>query len=97
MNFELFEDIVKMGFIVFCLYAVLHAHAHGSPPARSVLLQRHRLAVVAVLLLAVLALKVTENVSGRESGPIDKALLVFVHAHASVATTTVFEVFADSG
>jgi undecaprenyl-diphosphatase len=95
--FELFEDMVKMGFIVFCLHAVFRAYVHWRQPTWSALLQRRRLAVVSVLVLGVLALKVTEDVLGGESGPIDRAILVFVHAHVSTALTAVFEAITSSG
>ena len=61
------------------------------------LLERRRLAVASALVLSVLALKVTEDVLGGESGPIDRAILVFVHPHVASAMTTVFEVITLSG
>lgn len=97
MILELLEDLVKMGFIVFCLYAVFRAYVHWRQPTWSTLLERRRLAVVWALVLAVLALKVTEDVLGGESGPVDRAILVFVHMHASAAWTSVFEVITLSG
>jgi len=95
--FELFEDTAKMSFIVFCLYAVFRAYVRLRQPAWSVLLERRRLAILSALVLAVLALKVTEDVLGGESGPIDRAILVFVHAHVSAALRAVFEAITLSG
>jgi len=97
MIFELFEDTAKMGLIVFCLYAVFRAYVHRRQPAWSMLLERRRVAILSALVLAVLAVKVTEDVLGGESGPIDRAILVFVHAHVSTALATVFEAITLSG
>lgn len=91
MIFELLADMVKMGFIVFCLYAVFRGYMHGQQPARSMLLERRRLSVVSALVLVVLTLKVTEDVLGGESGPIDRAILVFVHGNVSTTLTAAFE------
>ncbi len=60
-------------------------------------LERRRLAILAALVLTVLAIKVTEDVLGGESGPIDKAILVFIHAHVSTACTTAFKAITLSG
>jgi len=97
MIFEFFEDMVKMSFIVYCLYAVFRSYVQWRQPSWTMLLERRRLAVVFALVLSVLALKVTEDVLGGESGPIDRAVLDFVHAHVSSAMTTVFEVITVSG
>lgn len=97
MIFELFEDTLKMSFIVFCLYAVLRAYVRMRQPAWSMLLERRRLAILSALVFAVLALKITEDVLGGESGPIDKAILVFVHAQFPAALTAVFEAITLSG
>ena len=86
-----------MSFIVFCLYSVFRAYVRLRQPAWSILLERRRLAILSALVLAVSALKVTEDVLGGESGPIDRAILVFVHAHVSTALTAVFEAITLSG
>jgi hypothetical protein len=97
MIFEFIEDMVNMGLIVFCLYAVFRSYVHGRQPSWSMLLERRRLAVVSALVLSVLTLKVTEDVLGGESGPIDRVILVFVHAQVASAMTTVFEGITLSG
>jgi undecaprenyl-diphosphatase len=97
MIFKLLADMVKMGFIVFCLYAVFRAYVHWQQPARAMLLERRRLSVVSALVLVVLTLKVTEDVLGGESGPIDRAILVFVHGNVSTTLTAAFEFITLSG
>lgn len=94
---ELIEDMVKMGFIVFCLFAVCRAYARWRQPAWSMVLERRRLALLSALALGVLALKVTEDVLGEESGPLDRAILVFVHTQVPASLTGVFEAITWSG
>lgn len=97
MIFELFEDTLKMSFIVFCLYSVSRAYVRLRQPAWSIVLERRRLAILSTLVLIVLALKVTEDVLGGESGPIDRAILVFVHGHFPTSLTAVFEAITLTG
>jgi hypothetical protein len=97
MIFELFEDMVKMVFIVFCLHVVFRTYVRLRQPAWSMALERRRLATLLVLVLAVLAIKVTEDVLGGESGPIDKAILFFIHDHVSPAWTATFRAITLSG
>ncbi len=97
MIFKLFEDTLKMGFIVFCLYAVFCAFVGLRQPAWLTVLARRRLAILAALVLAGLALKITVDVVGGESGLIDRAVLVFVHADVSTAWTAFFEIITLNG
>ena len=64
MIFELFEDTAKMSFIVFCLYAGFRAYVLVRQPAWSMLLERRHRAILSALVLAVLALKFTDDVLG---------------------------------
>ena len=50
-----------------------------------------------VLVLAVSAIKLSEDVLGGESGPIDKALLLFIHEHIPISLTGFFEAVTLSG
>jgi undecaprenyl-diphosphatase len=97
MIFELFEDMGKIVFIVFCLHVVFRSYVRLRQPAWSMALERRRLATLLVLVLAVLAIKITEDVLGGESGPIDKAILVFIHDHVSPAWTATFGAITLSG
>jgi undecaprenyl-diphosphatase len=97
MMFELIEDTVKLGLIVFCFHAALGMYARLRQPAWSTLLERRRVAVLWTLVLAVLAIKVTEDVLGGESGPIDRAILVFIHRHVPGAAMWLFEAITLTG
>ena len=90
MIFELIEDIATMALAVAGLYFGLGAYARREQPAWLEPLHRRRLATLAILVLAVCAIKVSEDVLGRESGPIDSAILLFIHAHVPQALTGFF-------
>lgn len=79
-----------MALAVAFLYFGLGAYARREKPAWSKALHRRRLATLAILVLAVCAIKVSEDVLGRESGPIDRAILLFIHAHVPEALTGFF-------
>ena len=83
MIYELIEDITKLTLIVACLYLALGAYVRRKQPSWSEPLEKRRLAVLFVLVLAVTVLKVTEDVLGGESGPFDEAILMFIHGHVA--------------
>src|SRR5467141_1531466 len=56
-------------------------------PAWSGPLEKRRLTILSVLVLAVSAIKVSEEAIGGESGPIDQAILLFIHRHVPVTLT----------
>jgi hypothetical protein len=73
--FELIEDAVKLTLIVAGRYFALGVYVRRKQPAWTEPLERRRLAVLWVLVLGASAIKVTEDVLGGESGPIDEAIL----------------------
>jgi undecaprenyl-diphosphatase len=66
-------------------------------PAWSEPLEKGRLVIVLVLVLAVSAIKVTEDVLGGESGPIDEAILLFIRRHVPGTLTGFFETITFTG
>lgn len=97
MIFELFKDATVLILVVACLHFALGAYARRRQPAWSEPLAQHRLAVLAVLVLAASAIKVTEDVLGGESGPIDEAILVFIRTHVPRSLNGFFEAITYSG
>src|ERR1700674_5411433 len=75
--FELIEDLAKLALVVACLYFVLGTYVRRSQPVWSEPLEKRRVTILWVLVLAVSAVKVSEDVLGGESGPIDRAILLF--------------------
>lgn len=97
MIFELIEDIAKLALIVACLYFVLGAYVRRHQPAWSKPLEKRRLTTLLVLVLATSAVKLSEDVLGGESGPIDKAILLFIHRHVPRTLTGFFEAVSLTG
>ena len=97
MIFELIEDTTKLALIVACLYFALGAYVRRKQPAWSEPLEKRRLVIVLVLVLAVSAIKVSEDVLGGESGPIDKAILLFIRGHVPGTLTGFFEAMTFTG
>jgi undecaprenyl-diphosphatase len=95
--FELIEDTTKITLIVACLYFVLGAYVRRKQPAWSELLEKRCLVIVLVLILGVLAIKVSEDVLGGESGPIDKVILLFIRGHVPGRLTGFFEAITSTG
>ncbi|MDD5365442.1 MAG: phosphatase PAP2 family protein [Gallionellaceae bacterium] len=97
MILDLIEEIAEMALIVACLYLVLAAYVRHSRPGWSKPLGKRRLISLLLLILAVSAIKLSEDVLGGESGPIDKAILLFIHGHVPARLTGFFEVVTSAG
>jgi undecaprenyl-diphosphatase len=88
---EALEDITKLVCIVAGLYFAARLYARRRQPAWAEPLDRRRVAVLWLLALGASAIKVTEDALGGESGPIDHAVLLFLHAHVPLGLTGFFE------
>ncbi len=97
MIFELIEDLATLALIVAGLYFSLGACVRRTRPDWSEPLEKRRLTLLSVLVLAVSAIKVSEEAIGGESGPIDKAILLFIHGHVPGALTGFFEAVTLTG
>lgn len=75
-------DAGKLVLIIYCLHWAIRTYVKLQQPAWSIPLAKRRLAVLLILVLAVLATKLIEDVLDGESGIIDKAILLFIHRHA---------------
>lgn len=97
MIFELIEDITKLALIVACLYFVLGAYVRRNQPAWSAPLEKRRLSTLLMLVLAASAVKLSEDVLGGESGPVDRTILLFIHSHFPSSLTGFFEAVSSTG
>jgi undecaprenyl-diphosphatase len=91
MLLELFRDVAKLALIIFCLRWGIRSYVELRQPTWSVPLARRHLAVLQLLVLGLVAVKLTEDVLGEESGVVDTAILLFVHGHVSGQLTPFFE------
>ncbi len=97
MIFEIIEDIVKLAFIVTSLYLALRYFVRKKQPVFSETLEKRRFAVLLGLILVVLAVKISEDVLGGESGPVDNAVLLFIHSHVPASMTPFFTIITFTG
>src|SRR5882672_6297923 len=97
MMLELIEDFTKLAVIVAGLYLVLGAYARHQRPTWSAPIEKRRLVILFALVLVVSAMKVSEDVLRGESGPVDEAILMFVHRHAPTSLQGFFEAVTFTG
>ena len=97
MFFEFLEDIVKLAFIVASFYFALSVFVRRKQPEYTGTIEKHRIAILFGLVLMVLALKISEDVLGGESGPIDKAILLFIHSHVPASLNPLFSAITFTG
>ena len=97
MIFELIKDIAKLALIIAGLYFALGEYARRKQPAWVEPMEKRRLAILLMLVLAVSAIKVSEDALSGESGPIDKAILLFIRGHVSSTLTGFFEAVTLTG
>jgi undecaprenyl-diphosphatase len=95
--FEIIEDIVKLAFIVTSLYLALRYFVRKKQPVFSETLEKRRFAVLLGLIVVVLAVKISEDVLGAESGPFDKAVLLFIHSRVPASMTPFFAITTFTG
>src|SRR5262245_38461408 len=94
---ELIADSAKLGLIISFVYFALHLYAKRSGAAWTAVVLQRRVAVLLVLALAATAIKIVEDVLGRESGPFDDALLEFVRGHVPGTLTGFFATVTATG
>lgn len=97
MTSGLMKEIAALTLIVACLYLALGAYAHRKQPAWSALLDRRRFGVLLLLVLAVIGIKVSEDVINGESGPVDNLVLQFIHANVPPQLDGIFKAATITG
>ncbi len=95
--FKVIEEIAELILIVACIYLIISAYIRRYQSAWSESLDHRKLATLLVLILAVTAIKVSEDVLGGESGPVDNVILIFIHSHVPNALTWLFEAVTLTG
>jgi undecaprenyl-diphosphatase len=94
---EVIEDVTKLALITAFLFVALQFYLKRRPLSWSEPFTRHRIAVLVAIALGVLAIKIVEDVLGKESGPFDEPVLRFIHEHASPALTAFFSAVTLTG
>jgi undecaprenyl-diphosphatase len=97
MILELLADIVKLAFIVAAFYCALSVFIRRKQPGFTETLEKRSVAILFGLVLVVLAIKISEDVLGGESGPVDNTVLLFIHAHVPGSLIPFFSAITVSG
>ncbi|MDP2369435.1 phosphatase PAP2 family protein [Rhodoferax sp.] len=90
----MFEFIADMGKLLLAIYGLrlaIRIYVQRQQPTWSGPLARRRLTVLLILVLAVFAIKMVEDVLAGESGIFDRMILLFVHEHVPRKLTGFFE------
>jgi undecaprenyl-diphosphatase len=74
-------DAAKLTLIAAGFYFAIGAYVRRARPLLFGPFEKRRLVIASLIVLAVLILDVTEDTVGGDSGPIDGAILQFVHRH----------------
>ena len=90
-------DMVELALLAAAGYLALTVLARRMRPAWSAHLAERRLVVLVVLVLAMTAIKVSEEVLAHESGPIDEAILRALHGLVPAALVGFFQAVTASG
>lgn len=96
MFFELIEDIVKLTIIIACLYFSISIYVGSQHPSWSEPLEKRRFTILLGLILAVIAIKISEDVLYKESGAFDKAIMLYIHAYVPGSLNGIFEIITNS-
>lgn len=89
--------MVKLSIIIGCLYFSISLYVRNRQPLWRAPLERRRFTILLGLTLAVVAIKIAEDVLYKESGAIDRSILLGLHAHIPAALTRWFELVTLSG
>jgi undecaprenyl-diphosphatase len=97
MFLAVLADVAKLMLIAAGFYWGLAVYARNARPLWSEPLQKRRLVVASLIVLAVLIVDVTEDTMGGDSGPIDRAILLFVHRFVTDTLLDFFEAVTFTG
>ena len=86
-----------LALIIASLYFLIGEYVRRWQPTWFKPLELRRISILLVLILVVLALELSKDVLGGESGPIDKAILLFIHGNTPVMLTRFFELVTFTG
>lgn len=94
---ELLELVATVALVVPGLHFAFNAYARHRRPGWSETLERRRLAILTLLVCAVTALSVGNDALDGDSARLDRALLLFLHGHATAPVVRFFEIVTLTG
>lgn len=97
MSTNAIAEVAELMLVVACLYFAIGLYVLRGQPAWIGPLSKRRRAVMLVLALAAVGFEVGEDVLDGASGPIDRALLLFVHERVTGRWIGFFETITLTG
>lgn len=97
MIFEFIFDVVKLLLILVSLYIAIYVYVRHKQPTWSIHLQKRWLTILLILVLAMIAAKIFEDVLDDESVKVDNDVILFVHHNIPESFTNFFEIVTLTG
>jgi len=97
MLVEFLKETAKLALIAVMLSFLLHRYLRRKKPNLATSAEEHRMFLLLILGTVIAGLKVSEEALSGESGPFDKAILLFVHSHVPATWTPFFELITLTG
>lgn len=97
MIFAIAKDLAKLALIGSMLWVLLRGYVHWKKPHLVDAVGRHRLFIALILGAIIAGVDVSEDALSGDSGPVDKAILMFVHSHVPSAFKSLFEAATLTG
>jgi undecaprenyl-diphosphatase len=94
---DLLHGAAKAMVVAACIYFTLSAYLRRSTAGWAGRIGQRRLALAAVFLLIACAIAIGEDVLGKETTDLDRAILLFLHAHTSRSLDTFFRLVTLTG
>src|SRR6478736_6812496 len=84
-------EILELALVVASLYFAVRLYSRYRQPTWMEPLDRRRVAILWLFALGAAAIKISEDVLGGESGPVDEGIMLFLHSHVPSALMDFFE------
>ena len=97
MIYEFIKDVIKLVLIALMMFFLLRRYIRHTRPHLAESVEKHRLNILLVLGILLVGIKVSEDAITGDSGPADKAILLFVHTHLPNGFTGFFQAITLTG
>lgn len=97
MFLEILEDAAEFALIIAAFYFALSLLGKWRPQPFGVPVEKHRLLLVFLFVLAVTVFEISEEVLEDETGPVDEAILLFIRQHLPASFGGFFQAITFTG
>src|SRR5690349_10006629 len=97
MIFEFVKDLFKLALIGTLMWLLVKGYVRWRRPNLVEAVARHRLSIALILGAVIVGIDVSEDALTGDSGPVDKAILLFLHHRVPAAFTPFFEAVTLTG